>query len=182
MQLEQIGSCLLDVLHRIYVLVVLLNLLYTNWVWKQSNWRGFSVEIVEKYKLGFLVFWDFGRINAESRRLVFVQIKVQLRLHESFAALMLETEEVPLPGLDLAQIDPIGADLRVWVLGTQNSVEYFVVDHVRFKPALVRRIEGEQFWELVLSPELYVLDVYPKHECHAFLELPRQAPVTRVRH
>lgn len=66
-----------------------------------THTRRLAVNPVEQHKFSLLTLDNLRRVNAESRRLVFVQVKVQTRFHEHFTALMLKTQKVPFSRLQL---------------------------------------------------------------------------------
>jgi len=77
MELKQVRLCPLNLLHRVYVPIVLLNLLASDGMREYPNGGSLAIEVIKEYELGLLVLCYLGRVDAERCRLVLVDVKVE---------------------------------------------------------------------------------------------------------
>lgn len=87
---------------------------------------------------------------------------------------MLETNKIPFFWLNFTEIYTIGTNLRFRIFGAENSIENFIINHVRFDSSFIWREEGKKFRKFILSSELDILNIDPKHKSHSLLEIPSQ--------
>jgi hypothetical protein len=77
-------------------------------------------------------------------------------------AFMLKGQEGPLLSFYLAQEDAVGADLRLSVLGPNDTIVDLVVDEVGLDSPGVWRVEGEQFRQRGLDARLDIFKIDPE--------------------